>query len=201
MDIFFNYFVPALCIAMFSMLPIYFIRMIFFIRKRHFIQETFTLHLSLYMHIFIYAMFIIHLFFMTKYISELVFYIFGIAMLAFLGLLLGYRKRFMYIKRNKFVVIYSKFNNRNNFQQFLDDRHYGEIDIMDGSFSYVTKIKFNNCSRDLIKSRFEEIEESGLLYSYKSLKGYLLFAANTALMFGSIIAFVIFFAYLPRLGY
>lgn len=201
MDFFVNYFTPAILIIVFSLIPLYFIRMIYFVRKSHFVDETLSLNLSLYMHIFIYFMFVAHLFFYTKDISSLALYIFGFAMIMFLGILLGYRQKFRHIKRNRYSVLYSKWNNREKFQQFLDDKKYSHVDIMDGSFSYVTKIKFNDCSKLFIDTTFKEIEEQEeLLYPFNSFKGYCLFALNTALFFGSIVAFVIFFVYIPRLG-
>lgn len=200
MDIFLKYFTPAICILIFSVLPIYFMRIINFIRKSYFIDETLSLNLSLYIHLFVYAVFIINLFFYTPIISELVLYIFAFAMIALLIILIGYRQRFENIKRNRFVVLFSKWDNRKAFQKYLDDKGYSHIDILDGSFSYVTRIKFNNAKIEEIDQVFDELKTSGLLHSFTSLKGYLLFALNTALFFGSILAFVVFFAFIPRLG-
>ncbi len=201
MDVFYNYFIPAICILLFTLLPIYFIRIVFFIRKSHFIDETLTLKVSMYMHIFIYAMFIVQLFFYIIYIDVLVFYIFGIAVLMIISLLIGYRQRFQHMKRHKYSVIYSTYQNREAFQNFLDQNKYNDTDITDGSFSHVTRIKFNNLSNDEISNRFDKIRESGLVYRFTSLKGYAVFAFNLVMFFSSIFAYIIFFAYLPRLGY
>lgn len=200
MDIFVTYFTPAISILIFSVLPIYFMRIIHFIRRSYFIDETLSLNLSLYIHIFVYAVFIINLFFYTPIISELVLYIFAFAMMALLVILIGYKKRFENVKRNRFVVLFSKWDNRKDFQHYLDQKGYSHVDIHDGSFSFVTRIKFNNSKPDEIDEIFKELETSGLLHSFTSLKGYGLFALNTALFFGSILAFVIFFAFIPRLG-
>ncbi len=201
MDFFIKYFTPALLVIIFSMIPIYFIRMIYFIRNSHFVIEILSINLSLYIHLFVYFMFVVHLFFYAKDLSYLVFYIFGFTMMAFLFLLIGYRQKFRHLKRNKYVVLFSKWNNRKKFQTYLDEMKYSHIDILDGSFSHVTSMKFDDTTDLVINTTMKEIEEqSNLLYSFKSFKGYMLFALNTALFFGSIVAFVIFFVYIPRLG-
>lgn len=200
MDVFYNFFIPAISIVFITMLPIYFLRMYYFIRKSHFVDEIVSLRISLYIHIATFAIFSITLIFFAKYIDVLVYYIFGLTMIVFLFLLIGYRQKFLHQKRNKFVVLFSKYNNRQAFQDFLDEMKYSEVDISDGSFSYVTKIKFNNCSTEQIVNRFKEIEKTELLYSYQSVKGYLLFALHTGMTFASVTAFVIFFVFLPRLG-
>lgn len=200
MEFFLNYFTPAITLLIFSLLPMYFVRVAFFVQKSHFIDEKLSLNLSLYIHIFIYTIFIILLFFSTRYISELALYIFGLAMIVFLGILLGYRKKFENLKRHRYIVLFSKLNNRDNFQKFLDEKKYLHIDISDGAFSFVTRIKFNDTKDDEIVETFREFEQAGLLHSFSSVKGLMLFALNNALFFGAIISFIIFFIYIPRLG-
>ena len=201
MDFFLNYFTPAILIIVFSLIPVYFMRMMYFIKRSHFVNETLSLKLSLYIHIGVYFMFVAHLFFYTKDISSLALYIFGFAMIMFLGILLGYRYKFNNVKRHRYNVLFSKWGNREEFQKYLDQKKYTHIDIMDGAFSFVTRMKFNDTTNFVIDTTFKEIEEqSDLLHSFNSFKGLCLFALNTALFFASIVAFIIFFVYIPRLG-
>jgi len=200
MDTIIMYFIPFLLVVAFSLLPIYFIRMVYFVKKNRFVDEVLSLNLSLYIHIFVYSVFIITLFFYTPIISELSLFIFGYAMIVLLIILLGYRQRFQHIKRNKFIVLFSRYNNRELFQQLLQKENCKNIDINDGAFSFVTRLKFNQATYEEVDNRLSTLNtNTALFHSFTTLKGYALFALNTALFFGSIVAFIVFFVNLPNL--
>ena len=45
--------------------------------------------------------------------------------------------------------------------KYLEEKKYNHIDISDGAFSFVTRIKFNHTDDDEIEDQYKEFEEAG----------------------------------------
>jgi len=113
---------------------------------------------------------------------------------------LGYRFQFLHTKRTRYSVVFSKWKNREAWQSLLDELHLANVDITEGSFSFVSKISFTAMETKEIKELFMTFkEQEGFLHPLNERKAYGLLAFQAFMLGISIVSFILFFVLIPSL--
>jgi hypothetical protein len=200
MELFYNYFIPAISLILLGTLPIYITRIILFLKREHFMLHINVVRMTMYIHAGSFLAVIITLLFYINTLGNVATYLFIVIGLLMAFFAIFYRYSFVHQKRHLYVVAFSKWNNRQAWQSYLDENKYNSIDISDGAYSYVTKIRFQNASKsDLAKLMKEFKDHQDLLHPFTSTKGLALFALQVAMANISVIGMILFFVYIPRL--
>lgn len=202
MELFMSYFVPALCVLIIGTIPVYLLRIIMYFRKEHFILQERSFRITMYIHGGLYLAFTLGMILVTSKMQEttVAIYIYLVMALVLVCLYFGYRYQFNHIKMNRYKVFYSKWNNRDVWQKMLDERHLANVDITEGSFSFVSEIHFTSMKdseiRDLL-NEFRKNQDFVHLLNNKRALGLLAF--QVSMLSISVVSFVLFFVLIPNL--
>jgi hypothetical protein len=192
MDFFIQYFVPLVSMILIATTPIYVTRILLYYQQTHFIEQIKAVKQAMYIHGILYISFIIAILFYFKHLEGLGIYLYIIIGIILIGLIIGYRLHFMHQKRHFYSVVFGTPNNRKQWQEYLDHNHLGNVDITMGSFSHVTKIKFNNCTEKEVQELCQTLESNtDLLRSYKGKKALFLFASQIFMLGLSLVSFIL----------
>ncbi len=200
MELFLRNFTPVILLAMISLTPIYIMRVVAFIQKKHFYDEKYTTLVGILTHSTLFIAFLTTLIVLTKSLGKYAVYVYIVFVVALVILFFMYRFQHIHTKRHRYKVLYSVFQNRKAFTQYLESEHLLQIDVSEGAFSFVTRIKFDRMEIDEIEAQFRALEaQDNLLHSFQSVKAYLIFILNIAMSTISIAAFVLFFMLLVNM--
>ena len=142
----------------------------------------------------LFVAFLIVLIILTKELGTVAIYTYIMLGLVLVGFGLGYRASFSHIKRNRYIVVFSKWNNRIAWQELLDEQNLHNVDITEGSFSFVSQIKFSSTSDSDIATLLESYSvNSALLHPLNVNKAYWLFIYNVFFLGLSLVSFVLYF--------
>jgi len=196
MELFMDYFIPALCLILIGTIPLYLVRIFMYFRRKHFMLQMESVKISMYAYGVLYLAFIITFLFSIKKLSDMRIAWF---VMIFIGILLislffGYRYIHLHTKRNRFNVVFSRWNNRIEWQKLLDDQKLVKVDIDEGGFSFVSKINFTGMNQKEIDELFKSFEkETTLLVPLNDRKALLLLAFQVFMLSISMVSFVLFF--------
>ena len=200
MDLFLNYFTPILCLILISLIPIFITRIYMFVSRKHFLLHSTALKVSLITHSVLFVAFLIVLIIFTQGLGAVALYTYIMLGLVLIGFGLGYKALFLHTKRNRYIVVFSKWNNRIAWQELLDEQKLHTVDITEGSFSFVSKIKFSSISNTEIISLLDSYKtNSALLHPLDVNKAYLLFVYNIFFLGLSLVSFILYFVLIQGL--
>ena len=196
MELFLNYFIPAICLLLIGTIPLYLIRIYMYFARKHFMLQEKTFRISMYIHAAVYVAFAITMLLIINHVSDMkvVIYIYIIMGVVLVLLFIGYRYQFLHQKMNRYTVLYSRWNNREAWQKLLDDQHLSNVDIDEGSFSFVSKIHFKSMNPSEIKEVLNELDKnSELLHPLNTRRALSLLAFQVSMFSFCMVAFALFF--------
>lgn len=199
MDIFLNYFIPAICLLLIMTLPIYIIRIYMYFQREHYMLQAKSFRLSMYIHGVLLAVFAITLLFVKNVAPGIQLYIFGVMCFVAIALAIGYKYHFSNQKSHRYSVFYSKWNNRKKWQKHLEDNHLGFVDVDEGSFSFVSYVNFSRMEEQEINKCLEDFKKEDFLHPLNTKSAYYLLAFQVFMLSITLVAYVLFFVYLPML--
>lgn len=161
-----------------------------------------SVRIAMYTHGALYVAFAITMIFFTSQLKDLniAYYIYIVMTIILIGLYFGYRYHFLHTKRNRYTVVFSKWNNRKAWQDLLDERHLANVDITEGSFSFVSKINFTAMEQSTVNDILKDLDDnSDLVQPLNTSKALLLLAFQVFVLSLSFVSFILFFVLIPNL--
>ena len=199
MEVFLNYFIPAISLLLVLTLPLYLIRIYMYFKRTHYMLQSISFRISMYVHGFILVAFAVTLLFIRNVDPKVETYIFVILAFVSVCLAIGYRAQFAHQRSHRYAVYYSKWDNRKAWQKYLLDQHLGNVDVDEGSFSFVSNVSFARMDQTAIDECLKDFEEQDFLHPLNTKTAYYLLAFQVFMLSLTLVAFILFFVYLPLL--
>ena len=200
MDVFIKYFLPMICLIFLSTIPLYVMRIVMYFKRKHFILEKSSVKQAMYIHGGLYIAFAATTFFLRNSLNEYTLYVLLALLVMLVALFIGYRIMLNNTRRHKYSVVFSKWNNREAWQKVLDEKKLTDVDITDGAFSFVSKIKFSYMETIEIVELFKEFDHNtDLLHELNTRKAYGLLVLQVALFSLALVSFALLFVLLTYL--